>query len=185
MLYLQEVFTREHQYNSAKTWGLRAAGWALMFLSIQLTMRIIYTLGKHTAQPQHTWISAPASDLHLLLFCVCSGLGSCSQRAGVCGAEDLRSVRLLLSVSSHHRSRLAFLSTISDSDSGSACSASCVSRPLRTSSQKEPVTSQLMIITSFWRVVVSVHQRRETVLCSWVFHSGLWTVQDKTEPIWQ
>lgn len=30
-----------------KTWGLRAAGWALMFLSIQLTMRIIYTLGKY------------------------------------------------------------------------------------------------------------------------------------------
>lgn len=30
-----------------KTWGLRAAGWVLMFLSIQLTMRIIYTLGKY------------------------------------------------------------------------------------------------------------------------------------------
>lgn len=30
-----------------KTWGLRAAGWALMFLGIQLTMRIIYTLGKY------------------------------------------------------------------------------------------------------------------------------------------
>ncbi|CAK6955485.1 transmembrane protein 43 [Scomber scombrus] len=43
-LSAEEVFTREHQYNSVKTWGLRAAGWALMFLSIQLTMRIIYTL---------------------------------------------------------------------------------------------------------------------------------------------
>lgn len=31
-----------------KTWALRAAGWALMFLSIQLTMRIIHTLGKQS-----------------------------------------------------------------------------------------------------------------------------------------
>ncbi|XP_035517314.1 transmembrane protein 43 [Morone saxatilis] len=49
LLYLEElsaeeVFAKEHEYNSMKTWGLRAAGWALMFLSIQLTMRIIYTL---------------------------------------------------------------------------------------------------------------------------------------------
>lgn len=51
--FLQEVFAKEHQYNSMKTWGLRAAGWALMFLSIQLTMRIIYTLGKHSLQPTH------------------------------------------------------------------------------------------------------------------------------------
>lgn len=43
-LSAQEVFEKEHQYNSMKTWGLRAAGWLLMFLSIQLTMRIIYTL---------------------------------------------------------------------------------------------------------------------------------------------
>ncbi|XP_070706763.1 transmembrane protein 43 [Pempheris klunzingeri] len=43
-LSAEEVFAKEHQYNSMKTWGLRAAGWALMFLSIQLTMRIIYTL---------------------------------------------------------------------------------------------------------------------------------------------
>lgn len=43
-LTAEEVFAKEHQYNSVKTWGLRAAGWALMFLSIQLTMRIIYTL---------------------------------------------------------------------------------------------------------------------------------------------
>uniref|UniRef100_A0A8C4ET47 Transmembrane protein 43 n=1 Tax=Dicentrarchus labrax TaxID=13489 RepID=A0A8C4ET47_DICLA len=41
---LNEVFAKEHEYNNMKTWGLRAAGWALMFLSIQLTMRIIYTL---------------------------------------------------------------------------------------------------------------------------------------------
>lgn len=45
---LQEVFEREHQYNRMKTWGLRAAGWALMFISIQLTTRILYTLGKVT-----------------------------------------------------------------------------------------------------------------------------------------
>ncbi|XP_051272401.1 transmembrane protein 43 isoform X1 [Dicentrarchus labrax] len=49
LLYLEElsaeeVFAKEHEYNNMKTWGLRAAGWALMFLSIQLTMRIIYTL---------------------------------------------------------------------------------------------------------------------------------------------
>ncbi|KAM6927221.1 transmembrane protein 43 [Xenentodon cancila] len=43
-LTAEEVFAKEHQYNRMKTWGLRAAGWALMFLSIQLTMRIIYTL---------------------------------------------------------------------------------------------------------------------------------------------
>ncbi|XP_076614321.1 transmembrane protein 43 [Chaetodon auriga] len=43
-LSAEEVFAKEQQYNSMKTWGLRAAGWALMFLSIQLTMRIIYTL---------------------------------------------------------------------------------------------------------------------------------------------
>ncbi|XP_034388409.1 transmembrane protein 43 isoform X1 [Cyclopterus lumpus] len=43
-LSAEEVFAKELHYNSMKTWGLRAAGWALMFLSIQLTMRIIYTL---------------------------------------------------------------------------------------------------------------------------------------------
>lgn len=43
-LSAEEVFAKEHQYNSVKTWGLRVAGWALMFLSIQLTTRIIYTL---------------------------------------------------------------------------------------------------------------------------------------------
>ncbi|KAM7422616.1 hypothetical protein PAMA_010585 [Pampus argenteus] len=43
-LSAEEVFMKEHQHNSMKTWGLRAAGWVLMFLSIQLTMRIIYTL---------------------------------------------------------------------------------------------------------------------------------------------
>uniref|UniRef100_A0A672FIQ7 Transmembrane protein 43 n=1 Tax=Salarias fasciatus TaxID=181472 RepID=A0A672FIQ7_SALFA len=43
-LSAEEVFAREQQYNSMKTWGLRAAGWALMCLSIQLAMRIIYTL---------------------------------------------------------------------------------------------------------------------------------------------
>lgn len=185
IFYIQEVFTREHQYNSMKTWGLRAAGWALMFLSIQLTMRIIYTLGKQTTQPQHMWISVPVSVFHLLLFCVCSGLGSYSQRACICGAEDLCPVHLLLSVSSHHRSRLAFLSAVSGNDSGSACSASCISRPLWTSSQKEPVTCQLMIITSFGRVVVSVHQRRDSdvqlVFPQWIVNC----VQDETEPTWQ
>ncbi|XP_068998691.1 transmembrane protein 43 [Embiotoca jacksoni] len=43
-LSAEEVFDREHQSNSVTTWGLRVGGWALMFLSIQLTMRIIHTL---------------------------------------------------------------------------------------------------------------------------------------------
>ncbi|MEQ2181701.1 hypothetical protein GOODEAATRI_014237 [Goodea atripinnis] len=43
-LHPQEVFAKEHQSNTMKTWGLRAAGWALMFISIQLTTRILYTL---------------------------------------------------------------------------------------------------------------------------------------------
>lgn len=43
-LTAEEIFEKEHQYNSMKTWGLRVAGWTLMFLSIQMTMRIIYTL---------------------------------------------------------------------------------------------------------------------------------------------
>ncbi|XP_032369137.1 transmembrane protein 43 [Etheostoma spectabile] len=43
-LSAEEVFAKEFQYNNMKTWALRAAGWALMCLSIQLTMRIIYTL---------------------------------------------------------------------------------------------------------------------------------------------
>nr|XP_015814219.2 transmembrane protein 43 [Nothobranchius furzeri] len=43
-LTAEEVFEREHQHNTMKTWGLRAAGWALMFVSIQLMTRIIFTL---------------------------------------------------------------------------------------------------------------------------------------------
>ncbi|CAN9511755.1 unnamed protein product [Ophioblennius macclurei] len=43
-LSAEEVFAKEHQYNSMKTWGLRAAGWALMCLGIQLAMRIVHTL---------------------------------------------------------------------------------------------------------------------------------------------
>lgn len=43
-LSAEEVIAKELQHNSMKTWGLRAAGWGIMFLSIQLTMRIIYTL---------------------------------------------------------------------------------------------------------------------------------------------
>lgn len=90
--------------------------------------------------------------MHLPLCCVpYSGLGSCSQRARVRGAEDLCHVRLLLSVSSRHRSRLAFLPTVSGCGSGSISSASSVPRPLRVSSQKEPMTvndCKLMIITT-------------------------------------
>ncbi|RVE73226.1 hypothetical protein OJAV_G00048140 [Oryzias javanicus] len=43
-LSAEEVFARQQQLNSMKTWGLRAAGWALMFISIQLVTRILHTL---------------------------------------------------------------------------------------------------------------------------------------------
>ncbi|KAJ3602250.1 hypothetical protein NHX12_030009 [Muraenolepis orangiensis] len=43
-LSAEEVFEKEHQHNDMKTWGLRAAGWALMFLGISLTTRILFTL---------------------------------------------------------------------------------------------------------------------------------------------
>ncbi|KAG7261908.1 hypothetical protein CRUP_026437 [Coryphaenoides rupestris] len=43
-LSAQEIFEKQHQLNAMKTWGLRAAGWALMFLGISLTTRILYTL---------------------------------------------------------------------------------------------------------------------------------------------
>lgn len=43
-LTAEEVFAREHQYNVMKTWALRAGGWFLMFIGINLTMRILYTL---------------------------------------------------------------------------------------------------------------------------------------------
>lgn len=40
----QEMFEKEHQHNNMVTWGLRAAGWALMFLGVSLTVRIFHTL---------------------------------------------------------------------------------------------------------------------------------------------
>ncbi|XP_076012610.1 transmembrane protein 43 [Genypterus blacodes] len=43
-LSAEEVFELKHHDNQMMTWGLRAAGWMLMFLGIQLMMRIIYTL---------------------------------------------------------------------------------------------------------------------------------------------
>ncbi|XP_061076428.1 transmembrane protein 43 [Conger conger] len=43
-LSAQEVFEREHQVNTRRLWALRAAGWALMFLGISLTIRIFHTL---------------------------------------------------------------------------------------------------------------------------------------------
>ncbi|XP_024126936.1 transmembrane protein 43 [Oryzias melastigma] len=43
-LSAEEVFAKQQQLNSLKTWGLRAAGWALMFVSIQLVTRILHTL---------------------------------------------------------------------------------------------------------------------------------------------
>ncbi|XP_058028563.1 transmembrane protein 43 [Ahaetulla prasina] len=43
-LTAEEVFQKEHESNSMKTWGLRAAGWLSMFVGINLMTRIIYTL---------------------------------------------------------------------------------------------------------------------------------------------
>ncbi|XP_010860826.1 PREDICTED: transmembrane protein 43 [Bison bison bison] len=40
----EEVFRREQKSNSLKTWGLRAAGWAAMFMGLNLMTRILYTL---------------------------------------------------------------------------------------------------------------------------------------------
>lgn len=42
----QEVFQKEHESNTMKTWALRAAGWLAMFVGISLMTRIFYTLGK-------------------------------------------------------------------------------------------------------------------------------------------
>ena len=42
---LQEVFQKEHESNTMKTWALRAAGWLAMFVGISLMTRIVYTLG--------------------------------------------------------------------------------------------------------------------------------------------
>lgn len=53
-----------------KTWGLRAAGWALMCISIQLTMRIIYTLGKQTLTS-----TPPMPFIHP---CACHSYSVCS-----------------------------------------------------------------------------------------------------------
>ncbi|XP_056130210.1 transmembrane protein 43 isoform X2 [Lampris incognitus] len=43
-LSAEEMFEKEQQHNAMKTWALRAAGWALMFLGISLTTRIVHTL---------------------------------------------------------------------------------------------------------------------------------------------
>ncbi|XP_068939958.1 transmembrane protein 43 [Petaurus breviceps papuanus] len=40
----EEVFHREHQSNTMKTWGFRGAGWMAMFVGINLMTRILYTL---------------------------------------------------------------------------------------------------------------------------------------------
>ncbi|NWW30863.1 TMM43 protein, partial [Panurus biarmicus] len=43
-LSVEEVFQKEHESNSMKTWALRAAGWLSMFVGISLMTRIFYTL---------------------------------------------------------------------------------------------------------------------------------------------
>lgn len=141
---LQEVFAKAHKYNSVKAWGVRAAGWGLMFLSIWLTVRIIYTLGKDPRLPTR---SARRSRLSLLTpLSSHSGLGSSPPRAGVRRADDLCHVRLHLPVAAHHRSGLALLQAADGRGPGSAGRGSGASGPLQTSSQEERVTSSLMSI---------------------------------------
>ncbi|NXH97340.1 TMM43 protein, partial [Pachycephala philippinensis] len=43
-LSVEEVFQKEHESNTVKTWALRAAGWLSMFVGISLMTRIFYTL---------------------------------------------------------------------------------------------------------------------------------------------
>ncbi|KAA0711698.1 Transmembrane protein 43 [Triplophysa tibetana] len=43
-LSAEEVLAKEQQVNVMKTWGLRLAGWVLMFLAVSLSTRIVYTL---------------------------------------------------------------------------------------------------------------------------------------------
>ncbi|XP_035402483.1 transmembrane protein 43 isoform X1 [Cygnus atratus] len=43
-LSVEEVFQKEHESNTMKTWALRAAGWLAMFVGINLMTRIVYTL---------------------------------------------------------------------------------------------------------------------------------------------
>lgn len=59
---LQEVFAREHQHNAMMTWALRVGGWALMFLGVSLTVRIVYTLGN---THMHTRRTPKAQTLYL------------------------------------------------------------------------------------------------------------------------
>ncbi|NXX48184.1 TMM43 protein, partial [Tricholaema leucomelas] len=43
-LSVEEVFQKEHESNTMKTWALRGAGWLAMFVGISLMTRIFYTL---------------------------------------------------------------------------------------------------------------------------------------------
>ncbi|KAM9277088.1 transmembrane protein 43 [Morus bassanus] len=43
-LSVEEVFQKEHESNTMKTWVLRGAGWLAMFVGISLMTRIFYTL---------------------------------------------------------------------------------------------------------------------------------------------
>lgn len=79
-----------------------------------------------------------------MCVCVCSGLGPCAERAGVCGCEALRSVCVLLSLSPHHLHRLAVLSP--PGGHADRCSRPAAS-PRHTRSQsweKTPVTTNVV-----------------------------------------
>ena len=135
-----------------KTWGLRVAGWALMFLGIILTTRILYTLGKHLllwqANPKISYlfedqiIDLPFGFLH-------SGLAPCCQRASFLGAETLCLLHLLLALPSHHCKWLAFLSALSSLGSGSCGSPSSAHWPGSCSSQEERMTFRRMCFVRF------------------------------------
>lgn len=43
-LSAEEVFRREQKSNTLRTWGLRAAGWAAMFMGLSLMTRVVHTL---------------------------------------------------------------------------------------------------------------------------------------------
>ncbi|XP_061687341.1 transmembrane protein 43 [Syngnathoides biaculeatus] len=77
-LSAEEVFMKERQHNSMKTWGLRAAGWALMFIAVQMTTRIIYTLVD--------WVpilrDLVSVGLKVFAFCVSSSLSLLAIAAG-------------------------------------------------------------------------------------------------------
>ncbi|XP_073792491.1 transmembrane protein 43 isoform X2 [Danio rerio] len=67
-LTAEELFAKEHQLNSMKTWALRLAGCTLMFLSISLSTRVIHTLVERVP------LLGGLLSVGLQLFCLCSSI---------------------------------------------------------------------------------------------------------------